>query len=622
MLSRFLSPFRRVAPVTRSAQTVRPRGLSLEALEAREVPATVYALNSTNTLVKFDSAAPNTLLAIVPVAVPAGEALQGIDFRPRTGQLIGVTFPSNSTGDNAAKTYSINPVTGAATLIGTSAVVTGGNDSTANDIDFNPTVDRIRFGSSALGNARINPNNGVLVSNDTAITPNTTQIIGLAYDRNTDRASTAFPTTLYAIDRATNTLGRIGSIDGNPTNPNGGAFTQIGGLGLTLNTTLEGGFDIAEAVGAASAANNNGLGVGYAALSSADGLVRFYSINLTTGAATLVGLVGNGALEVYDIAVVPEGTVVVGSGLGANGDVRLLDPVTGTSRTSSPIVPFDGFKGGVRVATGDVNGDGVPDAIVTAIEAGNGHIKVFDGTTGTQLTGTIGSFFSFQGFAGSVNVGAGDVNGDGFADVLVVANGANGHVKVFSGKDGTLLNTFLAYQGFLGNVTIAGADFDNDGIDEVVTAAAINGHTKVFNGTTGAAFTSASLPNFQNSFLAFSPYLGNVSVAIGDVNGDGTPDLVLASGAGVRLNVRVVNGRDGTQLNSFFVDTFGATFTGGGTVSVSDFNRDGRYDLIVTPGVGTQALAVAIDPLTSATLGSFTAFSNFQGGATVAGTRF
>ncbi|VTS00427.1 DUF4394 domain-containing protein [Gemmata obscuriglobus] len=586
------------------------------------MPATVYALSANNILLKFDSASPNTLAATTTVAVPAGETLQGIDFRPRTGQLIGITFPTASTGDNPAKTYSINPNTGAVTLIGTSATVTGGNDSTANDIDFNPTVDRIRFASAALGNARINPNNGVLVTNDVGITPNTTEIIGLAYDRNTDRASTAYPTTLYVIDRATGTLGRLGSVDGAPNSPTGGVYTQIGALGVTLSATLEGGFDIVEATGAAGTANNNGLGTAYAALASTDGQTRFYSINLTTGAATLIGLVGTNGAEVYDLAVVPEGTVVVGSGLGANGDVRLLDPATGALRTAAPIIPFDGFKGGVRVATGDVNGDGVPDAIVTAIEAGNGHIKVFNGITGQQLTGAIGSFFSFAGFAGSVNVGAGDVNGDGFADVLVVANGANGHVKIFSGLDGTLLNSFLSYQSFLGNVTISAADFDNDGLEEVVTAAAINGHTKVFNGETGTAFVSASLPSFQNSFLAFSPYLGNVSVAVGDVNGDGTPDLVLGSGPGVRFNIRVVNGRDGTLISSFFVNDFGTTFTGGGYVALSDFNRDGRYDILTTPGVGIQASAVAIDPLTGTKLGSFTAFSNFLGGATVAASRF
>lgn len=620
MLTRFLSRLRRVAPVTRPIQKARPFGLILEALEAREVPATVYALNSNNTLLKFDSAAPNSVLATVAVAVPAGETLQGIDFRPRTGQLIGSTVPAGSAAPQIIKTYSINPTSGAVTLLGATAATVAGVGDVSGGYDFNPTVDRIRYVNENDANIRLNPNNGTLAGLDTTVTPGTSEIIGAAYDRNTDRQNANnIRTTLYVIDRNTGSLATLGGVDGTPS-PNGGALTVVGSLGITLAAGFEGGFDIVEVSGIASTANNNGLGVAYAALTVGT-TTRLYTINLTTGAATAVGTIGDGTSEVYSIAVVPEGTVVVGSGLGANGDVRLLDPATGVSRTTAPIVPFDGFRGGVRVATGDVNGDGVPDAIVTAIEAGNGHIKVFDGSTGNQLTGTVGSFFSFQGFTGSVNVGAGDVNGDGFADILVVANGANGHVKVFSGKDGSQLLSFLSYQSFLGNVTIAAADFNNDGVDEIVTSAAINGHTKVFDGT-GAAFTSASLPNFQNSFLAFSPYLGNVSVALGDVNGDGIPDLVLGSGPGVRFNVRVVNGKDGTQLASYFVDNYGNSFTGGGTVGVSDFNRDGRYDVVVTPGVGTQATVFALDALTGTTLGSFSAFANFQGGATVAGTRF
>lgn len=640
MLTRFLSRLRRVAPVTRPIQNVRPRPLNLEALEAREVPALIYALQgglvggmagaNGNVLLRFDSATPGTVIASTAITgLGAGETLQGIDFRPRTGQLVGITFPTTGAAPQAAKTYTINPLTGVATLVGTSAAITGGTNDVSGDIDFNPTVDRIRYvaGDGTLtANARLNPNNGALVANDTAVTPTTAVLIGAAYDRNTDRQSAAnIATTLYVIDRATNTLGTLGSVNSTPNSPNGGVFTPIGPLGITLSTTGEGGFDIVEAVGAASAANNNGLGVAYAALTVGT-TTGLYTINLTTGAATLVGNIGAGNPEVFDIAVVPEGVVVVGSGLGANGDVRLLDPVTGANRLSSAILPFQGFLGGVRVAAGDVNGDGVPDAIVTAIQAPNGHVKVFDGTNGAEIR----SFFTFQGYSGSVNIAAGDVNGDGFADVIVVANGIpgvttsiNGHTKVFSGRDGAQLASFFAYANFNGNVTVAAADFDNDGLDEVVTSAAINGHTRVFNAATAALFTSASLPNFQNSFLAFAPYLGDVSVAAGDINGDGTPDLVLGSGAGVRFNVRAVNGRDGSQISSFFVDfNNNAAFTGGGRVGLSDFNRDGLFDLIATPGVGTAATAVAFNPLNAQLLGSFPAFANFQGGATVGGARF
>src|SRR5207253_2882959 len=154
---------------------------------------------------------------------------------------------------------------------------------------------------------------------------------------------------------------------------------------------------------------------------------------------------------------------------------------------------------------------GIVTDIVTGPGAGGGpHVKVFDGAAlQSGVTRELRSFFAFDAhFTGGVNVAVGDVNGDGFADVLVGADAGGGpHVKAFSGADGHLLANFFAYDaGFRGGVRVAAGDVDGDGRAEVVTGAGRGGgpHVIVRDGRTLAV---------RESFFAFDPaFLGGVFV--------------------------------------------------------------------------------------------------------------
>src|SRR5262249_44912312 len=273
-------------------------------------------------------------------------------------------------------------------------------------------------------NFRINPNNGSLAGDDPNLNPAGNQIVAEAYDRNFDRANaTTIPTTLYGISRATSSLVVQGGINGaGPGRANGGMISPIGSPGVTLNATADAGFDIT---------TGPGLGRAFAALTvgSSTGL---YTINLSTGQATLVGAIGNGATQLTDMSVVPDNILVTGADAGGGPHVKVFDAQTRAEKFSF-FAYSAGFLGGVRVATGDVTGDGVPDIITGAGRGGGPHVKVFDGLSGMEVR----SFFAYNAaFTGGVFVAGGDVNGDGFDDIITGAGPGGGpHVEVFSGKD-------------------------------------------------------------------------------------------------------------------------------------------------------------------------------------------
>src|SRR5262249_8912602 len=106
----------------------------------------------------------------------------------------------------------------------------------------------------------------------------------------------------------------------------------------------------------------------------------------------------------------------VGAGAGAGPQVRVFN-ADGSPRFE--FLAYDaGFTGGVRVATGDVNGDAVDDIVTAAGPGGGAHVKVFSGRDGSLLK----SFFAYDPqFRGGVFVAAADFTGDGMADIVTGA---------------------------------------------------------------------------------------------------------------------------------------------------------------------------------------------------------
>jgi hypothetical protein len=280
--------------------------------------------------------------------------------------------------------------------------------------------------------------------------------------------------------------------------------------------------------------------------------------------------------------------------------------------------PFEAtFTGGVRVATGDLTGDHVDDIVVAAGPGGGPRVKVYDGITGAEL----GNFFPFEPtFTGGVNVAVGDVDGDGFADLIVGAGvGGAPRVTVFSGAGfaqgnplaaPTVLQDFFAYdRRFRGGVTVAAGDFDGDFVDEIVTGAGPGGgpHVQVFDGRT---------LNIRMSFFAYDPsFTGGVNVAAGDLDGDGKADIATGTQTSGGPQVEVFRGTDGATLASFFA--YDPDFRGGVTVAIN--NAPGTPSVLVTgPGDGGAPLIRGLTDLGSNELFSFFALDpDLRGGVFV-----
>nr|MCU0706303.1 Ig-like domain-containing protein [Fimbriiglobus sp.] len=297
--------------------------------------------------------------------------------------------------------------------------------------------------------------------------------------------------------------------------------------------------------------------------------------------------------------------VVVGSSVGGN-TVQLFDQ---TGQVTNTIIPFPGFLGSIQTTSADMNGDGVMDLAVGAGPGGGPHVRVFDGATGAELA----SFFAFDpAFTGGVNVASGDINGDGVADLIVGAGAGGGpHVKAFDGKTGAEIHSFFAFDPtFRGGVNVAVGDLDGDGRGEIVTGAGAGGgpHVKVFDGKTGAEI---------HSFFAFDPsFRGGVNVAVGDLDGDGRGEIVTGAGPGGGPHVKVFDGKDLTERASFMA--YDLAFTGGVDVAVRDVNRDGFADLVTGAGPGGGPHVKAFDGRTFGLLQEFfAADATFNGGVYV-----
>ena len=248
---------------------------------------------------------------------------------------------------------------------------------------------------------------------------------------------------------------------------------------------------------------------------------------------------------------------------------------------------------------------------IGADQLGGPHVRVFHSPRREDFQ----DFMAYHpDFRGGVRVAVGDIDGDGVSDIITGPGpGMPSLVRVFNGRDLSLMREFLAFDGqYDRGVWVAAADLRRDGRAEIICGADEGGLpvVRVFDGATGRRLTE---------FAAYEPqFRGGVRVAVGDVNGDGTPDIITAPGPGRPTLIRVFDGRNASNVLSQF-DAYELAFMGGAFVSAADFTGDGRAEVVTGAGVNGGPHVRVFDGLRGQPLFDLFAYDkDFRGGARVA----
>jgi hypothetical protein len=142
-------------------------------------------------------------------------------------------------------------------------------------------------------------------------------------------------------------------------------------------------------------------------------------------------------------------------------------------------------------------------------------------------------------------------------------------------------------------------------------------------GAVSGQLTQSSIINFPVLFPD-NPFDGTYRTATGDVNGDGTDDVVVATGPGTPVKFAVIDGRTGSSLLVPLTSPFAGSesFAGGAFVSVGDMDADGRAEIVLTPdqGGGPRVTIVSVLPVGARVKANFLGINdpNFRGGARTA----
>ena len=330
---------------------------------------------------------------------------------------------------------------------------------------------------------------------------------------------------------------------------------------------------------------SNSTGRAYVFEGSASGLATAAATVLTGGFAldalgdTVAG-VGDVNGDGYDDVVVS----VPGSASWTGRVDVFLGSAAGLSTRAQTILEGDGKAGYALAGAGDVNGDGYDDVVVGAV--GVGRAFLYPGSAAGLATAPI-VLSGGAGF-GTAVAGAGDIDGDGYDDVIIGApagEGSSGRVYVFMGSSEGILTiaaATLTVNGLnpsFGQTLAGGGDVNHDGFADVVVGApsfsSTSGRVYVYTGGAGGLAPIAATVLTGSAGSGF----GSSVDAVGDADGDGYSDLIVgATGAG---HAYLYDGSAAGLPTTVATTLVGPEYPFGDALAgAGDVNGDGCDDLI------------------------------------------